>query len=87
MSKHRAINFLVVTCKAPDDFFLSEWEDIPEESRNLIDANNGLPCEGGGVPGTWCYSCPWRGEHYYDDHLVDDYGADYLEDLNNEESD
>ena len=36
---------LTVTCAAPTEFFLPEWDDIPPEMQKLITENNGLPCE------------------------------------------
>jgi hypothetical protein len=59
----------VVTCGAPDAVLCEEWEDIPLEDQVRIDVQNGLPCDGGGVPGYWCRRCVYensRLEEEYD---------------------
>ena len=45
-------------CKAPSKVF-GEWEDIGEDLRAKIDESNGLNCDAGGIPGTWCVGCHW----------------------------
>lgn len=83
MNKHRAVNFLSISCTAPDELFLPDWNDIPKEYQDQIE-EYGMPCEGGGVPGIWCKDCHWLGNYGYDEDLVDDIGFDYLEWLNRE---
>ena len=49
-----------IECTAPLVVFTEQnYEDIPEAYRYVIDAQNGLPCDGGGVPGNWCRRCFW----------------------------
>lgn len=47
-----------IECNAPLVVFTEpKYEDIPEAYRQVIDAQNGLPCDGGGVPDDWCRRC------------------------------
>lgn len=49
-----------IECTAPLVIFTEpNYGDIPEAYRYVIDAQNGLPCDGGGVPGHWCRRCFW----------------------------
>lgn len=52
----RAWSIVRFNCHASEDYFL-EWEDIPQEVKDEIERNGGIPCEGGGVPGDWCTRC------------------------------
>lgn len=56
-----------IECTAPLVIFTeASCEDIPLAYREIIDDQNGLPCDGGGVPGRWCVRCFW-GEVYSED--------------------
>ena len=49
-----------IECTAPLVIFTEpDYKDIPEAYRFVIDAQKGLPCDGGGVPGYWCRRCFW----------------------------
>ena len=63
-------------CHAPDDVFVPEYDDMSPECRAIIEARNGIPCEGGGVPGPWCEDsllsfCPWAKHEELDDDIRD----------------
>ena len=46
---------VIYECGAPEKEVLdSEWENIPDEHKKIINEQGGLPCDGGGVPGDWC---------------------------------
>ena len=47
-----------VSCSMPEEGF-DKWADVPEHIKGLIQAQCGLPCDGGGVPGWWCRRCHW----------------------------
>jgi len=52
---------IIYECGAPDDVFKS-IDEIGKERYEEITMSlpNGLPCDGGGVPGTWCRGvCHW----------------------------
>ena len=44
-------------CGAPPEA-LGPEEEITPEIWALIP--NGMNCDGGGVPGSWCVGCPWE---------------------------
>lgn len=46
-----------IECGAGTTILGGEWEDVPEADRLIITKQNGLPCDGGGVPGRWCLRC------------------------------
>lgn len=50
-------------CGAPEVLF-GEWDDVPSDLKEQVDKQNGLPCDGGGVPGEWCSDCQWDGGAY-----------------------
>ena len=56
MSDIRAFAIYVFNCHAPEDYFL-DWEDTPQDVKDEIERNGGIPCEGGGVPDEWCARC------------------------------
>lgn len=58
----RSFNSLAdAACVAPEEVFLDDYDQIPAVLRAVIEASDGLPCEGGGVPGYWCaLGCPWH---------------------------
>lgn len=43
-------------CFAKPELFLP-WAQTPEEVKREFAINGAIPCEGGGVPGTWCERC------------------------------
>jgi hypothetical protein len=47
-------------------------EDILRDLLVAIIANNGLRCDGSGVPGDWCTGCPWGEVHIVDEYDVDE---------------
>ena len=61
-----------IRCGAPDTLFVA-WIDVPDEVKAKIP--NGLPCDGGGVPGWWCSGCPW--EVAPEIAVEDDYSCDF----------
>ena len=57
-ARERRTALVRVTCVAPDVIFTAEhFADIPAKYRRTIANMNGLPCDGGGVPGEWCIKC------------------------------
>jgi hypothetical protein len=43
-----------------------KWENVPQTIRDLI-PKNGLPCDGGGRPGTWCRDCQFGKVEEFDE--------------------
>lgn len=60
-------------CTAPDNVFTPKYEDVKPEYKKIIEQQNGLGCEGGGVPGSWCKrlggQCHWLKESTSYDRL------------------
>lgn len=52
----RAYAVLRFNCHAREGYFLP-WEDIPQDIKDELDRNGGIPCEGEGAPGDWCTRC------------------------------
>lgn len=52
-------------CNAPEELFTLPDEKLPEDWLKIIDAQNGLGCEGGGNPGAWCETHPWSGCYWF----------------------
>ena len=48
-----------ISCNAPEEAKLENWEDIPESIRNEIDEMVGLRCDGGFEKREWCGRCKW----------------------------
>lgn len=55
-------------CNIPDRYLEEDYDLIPIGVRMTIDAQGGLPCDGGGIPGSWCMltseghgTCQWFG--------------------------
>lgn len=67
----RASTYQRFDCNAPDDVFAAEFEAITPENQAIINKQNGIPCEGGGRPGTWCNGCHWAGGSGTQDDLDD----------------
>lgn len=65
--KPRATNTWTYECKcfAPEAMF-EKWENVPQTIRDLI-PKNGLPCDGGGRPGTWCRDCQFGKVEEFDE--------------------
>lgn len=63
-TKFRYISSIVYSCDAPDIVFSENWDEVPQEHKDLI-SDCGLRCDGGGVPGHWCdegfSGCPYFG--------------------------
>ena len=61
LSEARATTVVTVTssCFIPEEYLTASEEEIPQEALNMIMSQNGLPCDGGGVPGSWCERCYW----------------------------
>jgi len=65
---------LTVWCLAPDAAFVKKYDQIPEDIRRRIERQRGLPCDGGGVPGSHCltgrqHGCMW---HYVVEEVLTD---------------
>lgn len=45
-------------CHAGEELF-GEWEKVPDDAKQIINRQKGLPCDGGGMPGHWCSRCYW----------------------------
>ena len=43
-------------CHAVAGYFLP-WEEVPAPLKDELEAHGGLPCDGGGEPGSWCLHC------------------------------
>ena len=41
-------------CHAPDEVFLSNYNDVPKEYKEIIEKQQGLGCCGDAIPGHWC---------------------------------
>jgi len=55
-------NIVTIRCKAPQEIFLPNWDDVPPQYKQIIEAQEGLPCDGGGMAGAWCLKnggCYW----------------------------
>jgi hypothetical protein len=48
-----------IICKADDDVFSENWDDISEGNRKIIKENYGIPCGGEATVGVICLSCPF----------------------------
>ena len=50
-----------IKCKAPKEFFMLHWSDIPEKYTEMLDENGPIPCEGTGEVSLLCISpdCHW----------------------------
>ena len=60
MKDTRKVNIIhEVTCIIPEKYFDVEYPDVPQEDRDIIEENHGLPCDAGGVLGMWCDRCPY----------------------------
>lgn len=46
----------IYCCYGHESIF-GEWEDIPQEHKNIISALGGLKCEGYGNPSGECWRC------------------------------
>ena len=53
---YRAFTHWVFECHADPGFFGDERTLTAAHHADLA-AHNGLPCDGGGVPGPWCEHC------------------------------
>ena len=54
--------FLKIGCKAPLSVFAEDYDDIPKRYQDIIEASNGVPCEGRGEIGPYCVfpkQCPF----------------------------
>ena len=58
---------LIYECGAPPEAFGPEV-DVSQEVWDQIP--NGMNCDGGGVPGSWCIGCPWEIPPMLDDEEV-----------------
>ena len=67
MGKRRTVT-ISYECGGPPELFGPE-DDIPQELWDLIP--NGLNCDGGGVPGSWCIGCRWRIPEVEEDEEVE----------------
>lgn len=43
-------------CFADPVLFLP-WDEMPAEAQEEFRIASSIPCEGGGVPGSWCANC------------------------------
>lgn len=62
MEGDKKMRRLVVTlyrCGAPEELFKDDWEEVPQSLKEQVPAD-GLHCDGGGVPGSWCRGCTWE---------------------------
>lgn len=52
---------LEIRCKAPEEFFMLHWEDIPQAYQEMLDQHGPIPCEGSGEVDLLCVSpdCHW----------------------------
>lgn len=66
MSPHIDHIIVEVHCDAPDDMF-GAWEEVSEETRDLLDEQGPTRCDGGGYVGFWCENCPYCGLFERDD--------------------
>lgn len=51
-------------CIAPEELFAENYADVPDELMVIVGEQNGLPCDGGGVPGEWCQTKKIGGCHW-----------------------
>jgi hypothetical protein len=58
----RATTTWLFHCHADPGYFVPLYEDIPDPLKDQLDANGGLPCDGGGHPGPWCMECRFGAE-------------------------
>ena len=49
----------IYKCEAPDLLFRLSDDIIPLAWYSIIESQGGLPCSGGGTPGSWCVGCHW----------------------------
>lgn len=55
-------------CYADPQMFEDDWETtISPEDKEILDAQQGLPCDGGGLPGSWCTRCYWGKDEMLDE--------------------
>jgi hypothetical protein len=82
MGDVRSFNSLAdAACVAPEEVFIEDYNLIPVAIQAAIESTDGLPCEGGGVPGYWCaMGCPW---YLTELGLQEQYGLSF-EDLGSE---
>ena len=52
----RATAEIVADCFADPRLFVG-WDKMTDAERNEFTVNGPIPCEGGGIPGTWCDGC------------------------------
>ncbi len=51
---------LFVDCTAPKDLFVADYPiGVSKETQKIVEEQQGIPCEGGGVVYPQCYECPW----------------------------
>lgn len=82
MGDVRLFNSLAdAACVAPEEVFLEDYNLIPAALQAAIESTEGLPCDGGGVPGHWCaMGCPW---HKTESDLIGELGISF-EDLDSD---
>lgn len=51
-------------CIAPEELFTENYADVPDDLKTIVSEQNGLPCDGGGVPGEWCQTKRIGGCHW-----------------------
>jgi len=61
----------VVHCKAPEEVFVEDYDDIPAELQVAIEDQDGLGCDGGGRPGWWCSGCRWMEREWMEEDELD----------------
>jgi hypothetical protein len=64
----RAWAVVLFECHARDSLF-GPWEDMTAADRNEFIENGPIPCEGGGVPGSWCENCRFGAASILDSDL------------------
>lgn len=61
----------IYTCNIPEEYLIMRWDEVPSDIKAIINKQNGLPCDGGGYPGSWCKSCHYFGGQESEDYLLD----------------
>ena len=47
----------IIKCHADRRMFVRNFEDMPQHIQDAFNGELTIPCEGGGVLGTWCEQC------------------------------
>ena len=62
----------VYSCEIPQEYLTCKPDELPPDFEEVLKEQAGLPCDGGGYPGSWCRNCEYFGGYTSDDWLLED---------------